>query len=224
MTTLDNDVSWGIVSYEWSVENILNDLTAIKRVNPKSTLTETMNADLQKQIRTTLLNGVTLNSRILKIPQTNLKEFVIVQFRVKATLNYYNSLRYEEISEVLKVPIRKVLDYRTTDDLGVPATQIQVTPKSGISGVQKFTASYSICNVPTFTRPPLFNSTWKYQIEVISNNKSLTQQQSAQCQDSISLLIPANKLTDVTANVIFTFSYGDNYFQATRQIKALRNS
>jgi len=135
---------------------------------------------------------------------------------VRATLNYYNSLRYELVEENFKIPIRKIKDYRSTDDLGASPSLITVSPKSGISGVQTFTASYSICNVPAYTRPALFDSTWKFVIEVFVNNASTTQQQSSQCKDSMNINIPANKVKDTNATVLFTFSYGDNYFQASR--------
>lgn len=90
-------------------------------------------------------------------------------------MNYYNSLRYEQVEEFLKIPIKNIKDYRSTDDLGVSASLITVSPKSGISGKQTYTATYSICNAQAYTRPPLFNSTWKFSIEIFVNNKSMTQ-------------------------------------------------
>lgn len=67
ITTLE-DGSFGIISYEWSIVNIFNDVTAIKKVNPKSTVTEKMSTDLVKQVKTKLLDGVALNKKVLNIP------------------------------------------------------------------------------------------------------------------------------------------------------------
>jgi len=120
-------------------------------------------------------------------------------------------VRVDTVSDTLKIIVRDISDYRKVEDLGVKANLITIDPKSGISGDTKFTASYTICNSPAFTKPAINNNVWKYMIQYGQKDDMVTLS-SDQCSGSIDFVLPPHKTGDKTYNVTFTFSLGENYY------------
>lgn len=151
--------------------------------------------------------------------------------KVESTLHYDSKdNRTETITEYLNITVRNVPQIRKTEDLGVQSNLITVAPTSGISGDTKFKAKYSICNAPAYTKPPISSGTWKFVIKVQpansqANNNSTQEliMQSNQCSDYFDFVVPANKKKDQNLEVQFMFSFGENYYQTVRKIKALAN-
>jgi len=71
------------------------------------------------------------------------------------------------IKELLNITVRNIPTFRSVQDLGVNEDLITVSPQSGVSGLTKYQAKYSICNSPAYVKPALTSGNWKFVIEVI---------------------------------------------------------
>lgn len=113
------------------------------------------------------------------------------------------SNRVDSLLETINITVRNIPSFRQVQDLGVTNDLITVNPQSGISGVTKFVAKYSICNAPAYTKPALSSGTWKFLVEVSNNSTGANAftLQSGLCSNFLEFTIPPQKLGDYYYNV-----------------------